>query len=423
MNLNPLRVFCVTGLFLLAFPFSSLAQTKVNSLAVLDVSVAKGVTLTPEERRGISDVVRATAAKVLTTSWTVFSSDQVVQKVPAASIQANCSDECMLQAGRKVQADFVIGVTVSQATRNIQITLKLFEVSTGSVKGTKWSRGPSAGDMIELLEGATEDLLGKQSGGRRSYVALKISTQPPGAFVKMDSAMFCAATPCENMILPGSHVFVLKQNRYQDTTFRVHVVDGGERTIVMRPGASTYKAPVPQAEEAEPSEDSGPHFFVGIGALMTPTAPSNPLADRFEAAAGGDLLIGVRTRNLFRYSIYSRAAVLTFVPYDTPDGVSSPYNSLWEIPFMAGVSAGVGGDVSLSVYSEFGVNFFREGFKSDFGLADSSPRWTRAAGWGFGAVLGMKDVFGVYGGWRIENLDYASKTGALELGLRIYLGG
>ncbi len=193
----------------------------------------------------LADEARAGAlAAMKGRSFLMMTRENTAQLIKEMGGDPSCSEgECEVETARVIGADFVISGNVALVERNWFVTLRLHESKNGSLLETARIRKQSQVALIEAIEPAVREMLGRaefgaaideapQAGsgippgdttgpappGKGKEVVVAFESEPPGATVRVDGRALCSSLPCSERLPPGPHEAVFERQRYRSIT-------------------------------------------------------------------------------------------------------------------------------------------------------------------------------------------------------------
>lgn len=240
---------------LTALMFVALPCLAATNVAVMETVAAKDA-VGNSEKSLLTDVLWNKAKKALPEdkNFVVISRDSVKKKLPSDKSFEYCVGKCLIDAGKKVGADYIAQARVGKVDTLLTLNVDLFDTKNSSqVKGFT-ALGKNSNDLVKEIENRVDSLFvaiggnssdaegdeagisGLKMGSKNSYqlngaqsFILKVSSEPAGATLEIDGkpAPFCKTTPCDVQLKSGNHSFkfTLEQHLGKDTVFNVSAED------------------------------------------------------------------------------------------------------------------------------------------------------------------------------------------------------
>jgi iron(II)-dependent oxidoreductase len=170
-----------SGILLLAFllvPAPATAQVSKRKIAVLEFTNEGG--LTKFEVETLSDDVRGAALVLPKERNLIMTRESLMAMLPPGADLAKCTgDQCEIEAGRMVGADFVVAGTVGKYAGDFVVRLKLFDTRSAALLGQASAVG---GDLRALrgdLIAKAADLFAQGMAGGAQMPAPVVDTPAP----------------------------------------------------------------------------------------------------------------------------------------------------------------------------------------------------------------------------------------------------
>ncbi len=233
------------------------AQTTPQRIAVLDFHDSSTGSVTPEEIRYLSDLVRGSARSTLPASrFVLMTRENILEMLPEGRTLADCVGECAVETGRKIGADYIATGEVTMFAGEIRVTVNLHETGSGNLLGQVRAGAPNLLGVEKDLNRQILDLLaplrgraGGSSataqderaigGGTKAWSAAGVAeeivtfaSEPVGAMVEIDGQPV-AETPCKRAMAPGVYQVGFKKLRYVAHTQALEVKAGASPSVAV----------------------------------------------------------------------------------------------------------------------------------------------------------------------------------------------
>ncbi|MEN9800454.1 MAG: hypothetical protein RL653_4151 [Pseudomonadota bacterium] len=232
--------------------------------AVLEFKLVGGAE-TAEDQRALQALqVAADEARTATVRATrsldavVMTRENMLELVRSSGGQCR-EGECEIETGRNLGADYIVTGDLVRL-REFNLTLKLFDVRTGSLIAQTRVKAPDGEGMVEGAAEATKTVLseGLQLGRKRPAPTVarqgvgtveqesqelpeetvqlgivEFTSNPPGALVRVDDTVLCQKTPCSRQLPTGKHELVVELERYEKLTTEL-LVGSGKKSVPVK---------------------------------------------------------------------------------------------------------------------------------------------------------------------------------------------
>ena len=185
----------------------------------------------------LTDLVRGALHGALPPDRWIVMTRENIRELSAANAgdMSQCEGECLLETGRLLGANQVVGGTVVLLGASYRMTLEAYDTESGSLLGFEKIGGEDLEEIADQLDVAAAKLLGltfRMTPGNASSRVIgggsphwnmdveaahivQFESTPPGATVSLDGALLCDSTPCSREIGEGLHEVQMILRRYE----------------------------------------------------------------------------------------------------------------------------------------------------------------------------------------------------------------
>jgi formylglycine-generating enzyme required for sulfatase activity len=235
--------FRVPGWLLVLLSVIALAiPAQAQLLAVLDKSKPTDAGLSQAKLNVMTQAVRGEVRRRVPEEIQILTEESTISILRDMGVNlAECEGECEVDIARKLQADWLISVSIVRLGEGWTLQLNLFETISGALKGSERGRASreeqlealalEKAGLLALLVGRRADspMTGRLGGGGQDWemplvlgVPVTFESTPPGATVTLDGS-YLGETPLAREVAPGPHSLKFSLARYEDLTERVTV--------------------------------------------------------------------------------------------------------------------------------------------------------------------------------------------------------
>jgi len=267
------------------------AQDILTTVAVLP---SEGTVLEQDELTVLTENVRAAALKVLPTKdFTILDQNVVMKRLGGVDEYfKECSSEnfCIVDLGKKAEADYVAQADVRKVGDKLYISVKLYKVSTGGSVSVFNNGGVGVENVEQLFSVVTKrvpaEVFGKIPGAlvgsrvsspivasgissvesigggfevnyEKSYLA-HISTEPVGAVLSFNGVPIasCNKTPCKAELPEGNISIVAALEQYETADTTVYIKQNNQSiAMALKPNFGVLKIKPAYSDDIGASKD------------------------------------------------------------------------------------------------------------------------------------------------------------------------
>jgi TolB-like protein len=373
----------------------------VRRLAVLEFERAPGVEV---DRIYFSDRVRSLVSRQAPDLF-VMTRESIEGLLQAAGTSAaECEDQCAIEVGRKLGADYVLSGRFALVGKSLSLSLRLHSTVDGRLVAARETVAPGVEQLGEGLEALGAALLKALSDADplvalagAGEVVVELVSEPGGAEALVDGAVRCRSTPCSASLRQGLHTISMRKAGHQSAALSLAVREARSVSLTLaRREGSLSVASEPSGKPVlldgklagvTPLELRG---LLAVDHLLTLEDPCfEPVSQTVSPGEGGKqavlLRLEPRVASLGVRSVDEAGApVLAEVRVDGKRVGASP--GTFSVPLCAQVVRVESGRAALEQPLRFGPNGADLSLLLPVGRCNRAATGNRLSGWG--AVAG-----------------------------------
>lgn len=220
-----------------------LAATHVAVMETIGASKA----LNRDERLVLTDELRRIAVTCLPAymGYTIMTRENIIAMLPPDKSVEDCEGGCLVETGKNIAADYIAQARVGNFGKSVSVTVELYETASGKLVSSFIGRGRDAEDLLKEIQDKAPAMFSAIKGGQGSsggsegfsgfqesesfsmnadhQYAVRVNSKPEGAMLSVDGRPRCKSTPCNVLLVRGSHNFSFALDLYFDKDTSINV--------------------------------------------------------------------------------------------------------------------------------------------------------------------------------------------------------
>ena len=227
---------------LVALPSQGFADPGRKPLVAVLELVSNTHRITDHEAQYLTDTLRGAIREALDKdSFDIMTRENMDVLVPPQALRQCDSGRCIVEIGKKLQADFVIGGTVTDVAGRMAFTLQGYESRSGALTGSEQGDSDTVFGLLDRIRKVAPELASKLTpgnGGRGNpatmdtrVAPLLIRSNPPGASILLDGRQLGRTPWQEPAVTAARHKLTLFLDGFQQWDGKVDVTAEKTATV------------------------------------------------------------------------------------------------------------------------------------------------------------------------------------------------